>query len=174
MAENDVEYLDPKELADGRIFNEYKEKLISDPSDKNLYNVLGLLRDSRVFLPMVTILSDADKARLAEAEKNGEQFEPKDPLEFAPDTVTTKDGGRFIPAFSQTLQIPNDYYETVQFMPIPVVKLVALAHKQEGTAGIVIDPFTKPLNLPFKMADIIPTIPSSIKPAEPKAETEEK
>lgn len=162
----DTEWLDPKVLADGNILVENKMKLLNEPSDQRLNNVLGLLRDSRIIFPMTMILSDADKKRMAEAEEKKETFSPQDELSFGPDTVSGKNGKTFVPIFSQTLQIPNDYYESVQFARISMLKAIQLAHSVAGAEGLVLDPFTQPLELPFKIADVIPTIPSSIKPAE--------
>lgn len=165
----DQEWLDPKYLADGNILIENKRKLLKEPSDKRLGNLLGLLRDSTLFIPMITVMSNEDKKRMEQAQKDKKEFVPQDELSFKPDTVTGKNGGKYIPVFSQRLQIPTDYLESVQFMPASSVMIVKIAHMvakdDEEIKGIVLDPFSEPLELPFKMADIIPTIPSSIKPA---------
>lgn len=159
------EYLDPRVLADGSILNQKKEELAKEPSNEKLYNLLGILRDSVVYIPMEMVLSDADKERMSHI-KEGEHFEPQDEMSFAPDTVKGKNDELFLPIFSQTKQIPEDYADNFQIMPIKAINCLKLAHGTDGVVGLVLDPFTTPLMLPYKMVDILPTIPTSIKPKE--------
>lgn len=165
MENEEKEYLDPRVLADGNILKEKKEELAKDPSNDKLYNLLGILRDSVVYIPMQMVLSDADKERMSKL-KEGEQFTPQDDMSFAPDTVKGKNDELYIPVFSQTQQIPQDYADNFQIMPIKSINCLKLAHGTDGVSGLVLDPFTTPLMLPYKMVDILPTIPSSLKPKE--------
>ena len=81
-----------------------------------------------------------------------------------PDVLTDPAGGRFLPVFSQLLQLPADYAEHFTVTPMKAMDCLALAHQTEGVLGLVLDAFTEQVSMPFEIADAMEDFPSQLRP----------
>ena len=129
-------YFSKEDLQDGEILMELKLAFLDDMVEQKLLDVLQCLRDSTVLVPM----------------NPGMQ----------PALVQTPNGDRYLPMFSREDQIPADYAATVTIHKMEAVKCVGLAHKLNNVVGLVLDGFTKQVNLAFEVADIIPKMDSQL------------
>lgn len=129
-------YFTKEDLADGEILMELKLTFLEDLKEDHLIDVLQCLRDSTVLVPM----------------NPGMQ----------PALVETPDGTRYLPMFSRYDQVPENYGRTVTLHEMEAVKCVGMAHSLTNVAGLVLDGFTKQVNLAFDVADIIPKMDSLV------------
>ncbi|MBQ8973387.1 MAG: SseB family protein [Clostridia bacterium] len=112
-------------LRDGSVLLFSKERYITDPTSHNLVMVLMCLKDSWVHLPQG---NEGAQASL----------------------VVGPSGGRYFPIFSQPAQAEE---QPVALREAPYVQCVRWAHECDCIEGLVLDPFTKPMVLPFPFAD---------------------
>ena len=64
----------------------------------------------------------------------------------------------------QTEQAPADYRRRFSVVSVEAMQALRMAHAAGGLSGLVLDPFTDPVSLPFQTADIMVEMPSSLSP----------
>ncbi len=141
------DFIDPEELADGKVLLYLKNRFRSNTIRENVIPMLGCLRDSVVFVP----LKESPRGTLP-----GRRPQP--------DLLAAPDGGRFLPVFSQREQIPPDYAESFVIAPMNAMDCLSLAHAEENVLGLVLDAFTEQVILPFEIADAMEDFPSRLRP----------
>ena len=156
-------YVDPKSLESGAVLLLLKSRFIKDRGSETLFPLLGCLRDSVVHVPMQAILSEADQRRMA-AMKLGDTWRNRDPVRMRPDVLKMADGTVWFPIFSQIEQAPADYRRRFSVVSVEAMQALRMAHAAGGLSGLVLDPFTDPVSLPFQTADIMAEMPSSLSP----------
>ena len=147
-------YVDPKTLESGAVLLLLKSRFIKDRGSETLFPLLGCLRDSVVHVPMQAILSEADQRRMA-AMKLGDTWRNRDPVRMRPDALKMADGTVWFPIFSQIEQAPADYRRRFSVVSVEAMQALRMAHAAGGLSGLVLDPFTDPVSLPFQTADIM-------------------
>ena len=158
-------YVDPKTLESGAVLLHLKAQFIGRRGSETLFPLLSCLRDSVVHVPMQAILSEADQRRMA-AMKLGDKWRNRDPVRMRPDILKMADGTVWFPIFSQIEQIPAAYRQRFSIVSVEVMQALRMAHAAGGLSGLVLDPFTDPVSLPFQTADIMQEVPSHLSPAE--------
>lgn len=148
-------------LADGNILLSMKKRLLSEYSNENMVSLLICLHDSTVYVPLTMKMSDRDEEKFKNA-KEGEELECEDEVHLSPDIFKTDDGSQFFPLFSQPQQIPEEYAKDFSVMPFDISQCLEMAHAIDGVCGIVLDPLTQAVPLPFEVADMILKLPSMI------------
>ncbi len=141
------EYVSPEALADGTALLVLKMKYLQTRDKRELFPLLNCLRDSWVFVPGDVMDSDGS-----------------DIIRMRPEFLTSRDGKRWLPIFSQAEQLPEEYRRRYSILRMDVPQCLEMAHAASDLSGIVLDAFTSPVTLPFEAADLIPQIPSMLKP----------
>ena len=149
--EENQEYIDPKELEDGKVLLYLKHRFCDNAVRENLIPLLGCMRDSVLFVPF---------------HPAGETPVPASPVPYrmVPDILKDPSGNGFLPVFSQVQQLPPDYAEQFSITPLKAMDCLALAHQTEGVAGLVLDAFTEQVTRPFEIADALEDFPSQRPP----------
>lgn len=115
---------------------ELKLRFLEDQVEEKLIDVLQCLRDSSVLVPF----------------QQG----------MMPALVKNNEGTLFLPMFSRPEEVPVDYGETVILRSMKAVSCVKLAHELKNVEGLILDCFSKQVNLAFNVADIIPRMDSML------------
>lgn len=148
-------------LADGNVLISMKRRVLSDYSNENMVSFLICLRDSTVYVPLNMKMSSRDEEKFKNA-KEGDEVECEDEVHLSPDIFKTDDDSKFFPIFSQREQIPQEYAKSFSIMPFSVTECLQMAHSIDGVSGVVVDPLSEAVPLPFDVADIIEKMPSMI------------
>ncbi len=159
-------------IEDGTLLGIYKSLYLEKRSQETLFSLMSCLRDSYAIVPM-----NAERVGVKEAQKLKESQATQDmevDLEFKlePELLQGEGMQTWLPVFSTIDEIPKDYLEEHEFVTGRVQDCVGMAHSYEELTGIVFDPFTNPLELPFKLADLIDTVPSILELASQADEDE--
>ena len=137
---------------------------------------MRILRDSWVWIPCNTILSDADyeawEKRVKEAEEGGgldsligQSFSNQDNIRMVPDILQNGDD-YFFPVFT-TAEEMGEYGERFSKLEKHFLEAAVLARNNEKKVkGIVINAFTEPFVVPMELFDIIAEMPSSLQAEE--------
>ena len=158
------EYADPEILADGKVLLALKQRFLQEKTDEAMFMFMTCLRDSVVFVPMFAMLSDEDKARLAQGD-----MAPSGSVLFSPDILPHPSGLKFFPLFTQKEQLPKQYLQKgVTPLPLSVLRSIRLA-KECGADSIVLDPYTQPCAIPMEAAQKIENLPSALSEEDQKA-----
>lgn len=158
------EYADPEILADGKVLVTLKQQFLKEKTDEAMFLFMTCLRDSVVYIPMIAMLSDEDKARLERGDTA-----PEGNVLFRPDILPHPSGLKFFPLFTQKEQIPKPYLDKgITALPLSVIRAVRLAKECE-VDSIVLDPYTEPCAIPMEAAQKIETLPSALSEEEQKA-----
>lgn len=134
-------------LEDGRVLLNLKNLFLEERNKDNLNIVLACLQDSDVIVPMVEKPS---------AETN-------ETVTMNVDLVTSSEGKLYFPMFTTESQIPEDYRSRFTMVVLPAVECIRTALKSEQLEGIILDPFTKPMDMPMPLAEIVLKIPSTFR-----------
>ncbi len=158
---NDV--VTPEALADGTTLLILKLKYLQTGHDRELYPFLSCLRDSTVCVPVKVQFSADDEMRVRSA-REGEVVQNKDDVRMRPEYLTSSNGKRWFPVFSQPGQLPEQYMAQFSIVRLDVLQCLRMAHAASKLEGLVLDAFTRPAVLPFSVADLLPQIPSILQP----------
>ena len=167
-----VDPLTPELLEDGSYLKEAAETCRRNFTEENLLRVNRILRDSWVWIPCRTVMSEADQAMLdqmvkdANAEEDpealvGKEFTSRDAIRLIPDILSSR-LGYFFPVFTSVEEMGEygDHFSKVQKH---FVEAMTLAWNNErGVAGIVINPFSVPFIVPREMFSHIADLKSSL------------
>lgn len=151
------EKMDPevlaKELENGDVLVNLRNYFITQKTPENLMPLLKCMKDSQIIVPMNLELSEEDLNRFENAE-DGERMETSDEIKMLPAILEAK-GKRLFPMFSQVEQIPEDFKNDHNLVKMPTVQALNMAHAIKDLDGIVLDPLTAPVAMPFVTADMI-------------------
>ena len=146
----------------------------NDRTEKNLYTLLAILRDSFVWVPCNAILSEADYAEVEKAVKEagdnldsliGKDFTNKDFVRLVPDILQNGDDF-FFPVFA-TAEDMGEYGEHFSKVQKHFLECMVLARNNEkGVKGIVVNAFSEPFVLTVDLFDATARISSRFANAE--------
>ena len=149
-----------EKLADGNVLLAVKERLQDDMNEDNLIELMQVLRDSVLILPMRVLMSAADEERMRLYEENMKLVVEND-VQVLPATATIE-GENCMFVFSQAEQIPVEYSDAVTLMRAPRAKVYEYVSGDASLDAIVLDPFTENLELTRELADAISQLPSRL------------
>ena len=149
MADMEPKNLSREKLEDGSVLVSVKERFQDDMTEENLLELMQILRDSIVILPMQVLMSAADAERMRLYEENM-KFVAENEVQVVP-AVTEIEGERYMLMFSQPEQIPVDFSESVTLMRAPYERVYQYFTEDESLYGIILDPFTENLELPAEL-----------------------
>ena len=159
---------------DGTVLKEAMKMFNNDRTEKNLYTLLAILRDSFVWVPCNAILSEADYAEVEKAVKEagdnldsliGKDFTNKDFVRLVPDILQNGDDF-FFPVFA-TAEDMGEYGEHFSKVQKHFLECMVLARNNEkGVKGIVVNAFSEPFVLTVDLFDATARISSRFANAE--------
>ena len=176
--DGDVEYSVPDdpitpELLEGGTFLKRAISICNrNRTQLNLIKLVRILRDSWVWIPCNTIMSDADinmweKAVAAAQEKGdlsslvGQEFVNQDEVRLVPD-ILQNENEFFFPVFTSTEEM-GEYGNGFSKIEKHFLEAATLAKNSKyDVTGIVINAFSDPFVIPKDMFDLIDGMPSSI------------
>ena len=160
MAGMEPKKLSREKLADGSVLLFLKERFQDDMNEDNLIELMQVLRDSILLVPMKVLMSAADAERMRLYEENM-KFVAENDIQVVPATATLEDQN-YMFIFSQPEQIHVDYSDAVSIMRIPWEKVYQYFIDDEGIYGIVLDPFTENLEIPEELIHAISRMDSAL------------
>lgn len=160
MAGMEPKGLSREKLADGNILLFLKERFQDDMTEDNLIELMQVLRDSTVIVPMKVLMSAADAERMRLYEENM-KFVAENDISVVPATANIEDEN-YMFIFSQPEQIPVDYSDTVTLMRANWAKVYEYFTADESIFGIVLDPFTENLEIPEELIHAIAQMESRL------------
>lgn len=150
-----------KTLENGKVLVAVK-KLYRESGDRDkLLTLLSVLRDSVVIVPASVAVQKQDE-ELFMYSKAGDEIVTSSDIHIQPDTVKSADGTVYLPIFSQKEQMPEDYAKSFSTVRISVPQAIDMARAFGDTKGLVLDPFTEAVAIPFELADVILALPSQL------------
>lgn len=132
------------------------EEFYAYRTEEKLITLLNLLRENTVWVPCNAVFSEADQKRmeemLAEGIAIGDDFTTQDPVRMQPDLL--QNGQElFFPVFSSEEEM-GSYGEGFSKVEMTLAEAVRLAeHNERPLAGIVLNAFTQPFELPAELYD---------------------
>ena len=147
---------------------------------RNMFRLLKILRDSWIWIPCNTILSDSDYAAvekmLEDARENGgldtlvgQTIRYQDDVRMVPDILQRGDDFYF-PVFTSAEEM-GEYGEAFSKLEKHFLEAVCLArHNEKNVKGIVINAFSESIVIPLELFDTIEQLPSSLETMEDKKE----
>ncbi len=181
-ADDGVEYTVPgvpitaELLEDGSFLKRTIEICSRNRTQLNLLKLLGILRDSTVWVPCTAIMSDADQEKweklVKEAQEKGdldsltgEVVVNQDEVRLVPDILQNGDNF-FFPVFSSEEEM-GEYGTHFSHIPCHFLEAANLAvNNEKDVVGIVINAFTQPFEIPKEMFEIIAGMNSNLETAE--------
>ena len=160
MADMETKNLSREKLEDGSVLLLLKERFQDDMTEDNLVELMRVLRDSVVILPMQVLMSAADAERMRLYEENM-KFVAENEVQVVP-AVSELEGEKYMFIFSQAEQIPVEYSESVTLMRAPYEKVYQYFMEDESLSGILLDPFTENLELPAELIHAIDRMDSHL------------
>jgi len=145
-------------LASGNVLVSLIVQLHNNNVPGNFYSALNCLRDSVLLVPVP--LRHAKSG----AGDPGRLFTAGQVREMNPDILTARDREtRLLPVFAQIKQLPPDYRKRFTVAAMEFIEIMDLA-EETGTDGIVVDPFSVPLNVSRDLYGFIRSLPSRLEP----------
>lgn len=175
-ADGDTEYAVPDDqitedlLKGGAFLKRATEICNRNRTQLNLIKVARILRDSYVWIPCSSVLSERDQNRIREMIESkedpsllkGETWQAMDEIRMVPDILQNGDEF-FFPVFSSEEEM-GEYGESFSKVEKHFLEALILAgNNEKNVAGIVINAFSEPFVVPREMFDIIAGMESSIK-----------
>ena len=159
-----------EDLEDGKMLRDAISKFTSERNEKNLIDVLQILRDSWVWVPCTAILSDRDNDKLEQMVKGcednlddmiGQDFVANDSIRLVPDIL--KNGEDFyFPAFSDEESM-GEYGKDFSKVARHILDVIPLAKNNEkNVKGIVINAFSEPFILDSRLFDLVAGLESRL------------
>ncbi len=147
-------------LEDGTLIGIYKSLYLENRNQETLFSLMSCLKDAYAIVPMnVTRVSKKEVDELQNSDA-AQDMDVDTDFKLEPELLQGEGMQAWLPVFSTIDEIPQDYLNEHEFVTGHVTDCVGLAHSYEELSGIVFDPFTTPMELPFKLLDLIDTVPS--------------
>lgn len=154
--------VNPETLENGKVLCYLKLRFLEDIGDEQAMTAfLTCLRDSNVWVPCRIGMEAEDLEQFQKA-KTGEMITTQNETRLEPDILQTKVGELYFPIFSQREQIPEEYGAHFSLLSMPALRCLSMAHAIQDVEGLVLDAFTRPLMIPFQIADSLPEFPSRL------------
>lgn len=164
------EKITEEDLEDGSMLEAAVHKFNEERNELNFLDLLGILRDSYVWVPCTAVMSDADQKRMEELIDNlngdpdklkGMEFVPKDETRFIPDILQNGDEF-FFPIFS-TAEAMGEYGDNFSKVQKHILEVIPAARNNEkDVVGIVLNAFSEPFILGKEIWDIVESMKSRI------------
>ena len=132
----DLESLDATMLEDGSILKNSMHRYMRVQSEENFYDLLYVLSLSTVIVPTMS-----------------EDLGYEDGLKA--DILKSNDGRLFFPVFTNEKEIPQEYGNFYSRVHVKFVDCIEAAKRSEGVCGIVLNPFTKAMELNFEHLNML-------------------
>lgn len=185
-ADGDEEYIVPEEditaelLEDGSYLKKALEICNRNRTELNIFKLAKILRDSYVWIPCHTVMSDADYENVSKMVMNAKEegleslegmtFTTQDEVRLVPD-IMQSDEEFFFPVFTSVEEM-GEYREGFSKVEKHFVEAMILARNNEkNVKGIIINAFSQRFFIPRETFDIIADMPSAIE-KEKKGEEE--
>lgn len=139
---------------DGTLISQMRNRFISEPSAENLSALLFCLKDASVFVSMTVELSKSDADKICEDAGEGD-VECSSAVRMKPDIMKDAEGKMYFPVFTEKRMMPEDYTNGYTSVRLPFVECLDMAHEVGNLEGLVMDPFSLPVVLPFELADVV-------------------
>ncbi len=162
--------LKEEDLENGMLLKEAISSFNSERNEKNLIDVLQILRDSWLWVPCNAILSDSDNERLEQMVNGceddldgmvGQDFVANDNIRLVPDILMNGDDFYF-PAFSDEDEM-GEYGKGFSKVARHILDVIPLARNNEkNVKGIVINAFGESFILDRKLFDLIEGLESRL------------
>lgn len=153
MAEMRPNELSQEKLADGNVLLSLKERFQDEMTEDNLIELMQVLRESTLILPMQIMMSASDQEKM-KLNDVGVNFVPEDEIRVIP-AVAAVENENYMFIFSQAEQIPVDYSESVTLMRASFAKVYNYLAEDDTVFGLILDPFTENLELPRELVEAI-------------------
>jgi len=128
-------------LEDGSTLFYLKHRFLSKKTEEQLDWLHACIRDSRLIVPCI-------------------------PVSHKPDMLEADDGTRYLALFSMEDQMPDDYKDEFDLLPMTFDECYSLAKETDGVDSMVLDGFTEPMIIDFSLAEVILKTPSRLHPQE--------
>lgn len=130
---------DRKALEDGKVLRVMIDRLIEEPSDLRMIQLLNCLTDCQVAIPCNARISEANQEIMKNA-KVGDEIKLQDELGFSPDNLITPDGHRYIPLFSNESKADPEYIKHFSVLHMYISDLMPHYDNIKGEAeGFLLD-----------------------------------
>ena len=153
-AEAEKEEVNGEALRDGTLLLEVKREFGEDPSGERFARLCAALALSFVTVPGNFEAGEADQEQLRRA-KADVTYTLMGDLRFRPDILRDEEGRLYFPIFSNGEQMPEEYASRFSSITVTAREAVRMAAGPKGLEGLVLDPFTEPVGIPFSIADRI-------------------
>ena len=164
---NPTPILTANDFEDGTMLEAAIHNFNEDSTKENLLVIMTILRDSYVWIPCNTVMSDADQARLHTMLKEkedgiiGEEFISHDETRLIPDILQNGDEF-FFPVFSN-VESMGEYGNGFSRVQEHFLEALMLAkNNKKDLAGIVINAFSEPFVLNKELWDFVEKMESQI------------
>lgn len=161
-------------LEDGTLLSLYKSLYLENQNQETLFSLMSCLKDAYAIVPMNTTRLSKKEADNLQNSKGSEDMDVDMEYKLEPELLQGEGMQAWLPVFSTIDEIPQDYLNEHEFVTGLVTDCIGLAHSYEELSGIVFDPFTSPMEIPFKLADLIDTVPSILELAHEADENSDK
>ncbi len=139
-------------------------KFYEDRTQDSLLSVLAILADSFIWIPCNAVVGEKDQEQLekmlqqaAESDEplEGQTFTSQEAIRLVPDILQHVDKYYF-PVFSSSEEM-GEYGTHFSTIKKPFIEALAMAknNQQYELAGIVVNAFTEPIELPWDLLKII-------------------
>ena len=154
-----------EDLEDGTMLEAAIHTFNEEPTEEHLLEIMEILRDSYVWIPCNTIMSDAEQARLVAMSKDGnigDEFISHDEIRLIPDILQNGDEF-FFPVFSN-IEAMGEYGNGFSKVQKHFLEALSTANNNEkDLAGIVINAFSEPFELYKEIWNLVEKMKSRIK-----------
>ena len=167
---NSMKRFTEAELEDGTVLKTAIATFNAERNERNLLEVLLLLRDSNVWVPCNAVMSEADQKRFEELlgdlggdfEKlEGKEFVALDETRLIPDILQNGDA-LFFPVFS-SIEEMGEYGDNFSKVEEPFLKALILAKNNDNDlTGIVVNAFSETFILDKELWEVVENMDSRL------------
>ncbi len=147
-------------LEDGTLLGLYKSLYLENKNQETLFALMTCLKESFAIVPMNAVGMSSKKAEELQNSEAAQNMDVDMEVRLEPELLQGEGMQTWMPVFSTIDEVPEDYLKEHEFVTGRVVDCIDVAHGFDGLTGIVIDPYTTAMELPFKLAALIDTVPS--------------
>jgi hypothetical protein len=131
---NEDKYTDQM-LEDGSTLAYLKHRFLEKKTKEQLDWIYACIHDSKLIVPRI-------------------------PISKKPDMLESDDGIRYLPVFSQEIQMPEDYRDEFILERLSFEECYELAKSMPEISGLVLDGFTELMIIDYPLAEVIRKTPS--------------
>ncbi len=131
-----------------------KTLFLEKETEEALLALLKGLHGKHVYTLMNTEISEEDREKLLNADV-GEALQLEQEMGIKPHLLMTEEHTVWFPIFSMESEIPESELEKYTLLRLPISQCLEFAHAVDIASGLMLDPFTDGMNIPFELADLI-------------------